>query len=459
MKRILLPLFMFLGMSVMAQNSLLQSPINGSILGSTMSGIAIGSNGTDAVLFVSSATGVHAVDIADNNPADAAANTITSVPNFVALKLTPLAGQAITVMDMAVNPISKSVYILGKGTASDKFIFKVENNGANVTMLDLTNQTYSYLNWGGPSTVNALNANDMVYGDGTLYVSSGTFSLDGELGWIKPPFKHTDKIAIRSTTLFKSNWGGQYFTTAPLETLTFGTVDGKSRLMGVTTCAPGFSIDVANLSGSGLLSVTEDFNMHQGQSVKVAFMQHDGKEWLFDLHDSKIYRVGKKYLDGSQVTANKHDNNAVKLRTNAGAVVTTLPADEIKLMSNASYSSMAFWDNYRLLVLEANLSGGALKLEQMSTETPPPTSIGTIASSPKVSLYPNPATNSITITLPKNETSATATIVSIDGRVVATQQLSSNSSVLNVNELNAGVYTVNIAFANGSVASNKLTIE
>lgn len=455
MKKLLLPICLCFGFSAMAQNALLNSPTTGAITSPSLDNIHMVSNGTDVVLVVGSNDAVYAIDIADNNPADAAANTVTTIANFVSTKLNPVAGQNVTVLDIEVNPISKTVYVLAKGGGS-RYIFKVENDGANISLVDLSNVTYSELSWGGAN----LSMNDLAYGNNMLYISSGSFSLDGELGWIAPPFTHNDNITTRATTMFKSNWGGQYNTTAPLESMTFGTVDGTDRLMGVTTCAPGYSIDVATLPGSGTLSVTEDFNVHQGFTNKAAFMQHDGKDWLFTLHDNNLYRVGKKYLDGSQVAANKHNNNAQKLRDNSGNVPASIPVDEMKLMSTASYSSMAYWDNYRLLVLEdASAAGGALKLEQMSTETPPPTSVNNINTVKVLNMYPNPATSTVTIALPVNTQNATASIVSMSGSVALTQNINSNNATLDVNSLSSGIYTVNVTLDNGEKLTSKLTIK
>lgn len=454
MKKLLLPICLCFGFSAMAQNSLLQSPTTGAITSNTLRNIHMVSNGTDVVLVAGDDNSVYAIDVADNDPADEASNTVTSIPNFVSTKLNPLAGQNVTVLDIEVNPISKAVYVLASGGTS-KYIFKVEDDGATVTLVDLSNVTYSKLAWGG----SGLSVNDIAYGNNTLYVSSGSFSLNGEIGWTSAPFTHNSNITTRATTMFKSNWGGQYSTTAPLESLTFGNVDGTDRLMGVTTCAPGFSIDASTLSGSGVLSVTEDFNVHQGFTEKVAFMHHDGKDWLFDLHDDNIYRVGKKYLDGSQVTANNYNNNAKKLRDNSGSVPASIPADEMKQMGTGTYETMAFWDNYRLLVLEANLSGGALKLEQMSTETPPPTSVNNISTVKALSLYPNPATSTVTITLPNNTDNATASIISMNGSVVLNQNINSSNATIDINSLSSGIYTVNVTLDNGQKLTSKLTIK
>ena len=455
MKKLLLPICLCFGFSAMAQNQLLKNPTTGNVSTSKFSNIHMVSDGTDVVLVAGDDNSVYAIDIADNDPADAASNTVTTIPNFTVNKLNPLAGQSVTVLDIEVNPISKAVYVLASG-GSNKYIFKVEDDGAKVSLVNLSNATYSKMAWSG----SGLSVNDIAYGNNTLYITSGSFSLNGEIGWTAPPFAHNSAITTRSTTMFKSNWGGQYSTTAPLESLTFGTIDGKNRLMGVTTCAPGFSIDASTLSGSGLLQVTEDFNIHQGFTQKVAFMHHDSKDWLFDLHDNKLYRIGKKYLDGSQVAANKYNKDAQKLRTSSGAVVATLPADEIKLMnSSTTYESIAYWDNYRLLVLEQSIAGGALKLEQMSTETPPPTSVNNIGKSTSLKLYPNPASSTVNVALPANTNNAVATIISMSGKVATTQNINSGNAAINVSNLPSGIYNVNVTLENGNKLTSKLTIK
>lgn len=450
MKKLLLGICMLAGFTALGQNALLKNATTGDLTNTSFADLCIVSDGNDVVLLAAGTYSVYAIDIADNDPADAANNLITSVPNFVSGKLDPLAGQSVTVLDMVVNPVSKAVYILGSA-GTNRIIFKAENAGADVTILDMSNVTYSDIAWGSSF---GLNINDMAYADNTLYVSSGTFSLDGALGWVAAPFTHNSTFSKRSTTLFKSNWGGNYYTTAPLETLTIGEVDGKSRLMGVTTCAPGFSIDVSTLSGSGLLSVTEDFNIHRGQSKKAVFQHHDGKDWLFDLHDGKLYRIGKKYLDGSQVSANQHNNNSILLRDNSGNVISSLPEEDIKQMSSTDYSMIAFYDNWTLLLLESGANGSLMR-SKMSAENP--AGIAGVRNEKQFKLYPNPAGDNITIDIPGNK-NATVAITDMSGSVIHTTNIS-NRSTIDVSSIPSGIYTITVQPEDGAATTKKLTIK
>jgi len=457
MKKILLPLFVCMSISSMAQNSMLKNPVKGAVNSNKFDDIFISSNGKDAVLFAVEDSIIYAIDIADNNAANASVNAITTIPDFVKAKLDPAAGQATFLMDMEVNPLSKSLYVLVMNmTATERFILKVEKNGTAISMLDLKNVTYSKLSLGN------IYAYDLAFGNNTLYVSAGGFSLDGELNWMAAPFTHNAAFTKRKTTFFKSNQGGAYLTTAPLEKITIGSVDGKDRIMGVTTCAPGFSVELAKVAGAGLLSITEDFNVHQGTSTKVAYMHNDKKDWLFNHHGDNLYRIGKKYIDGSQVTANKINNNSTKLRDISGNIPLAIPADDMKLVAN-NVHMMAYWDRYRLVVLETSPNWGetgALKMLTVSTETPPPAGLDNpddIVG--ELKMYPNPVKDFVLIELPVSVSKANMEIVSMEGRIVHSQGINSNKTTIDVSKIPTGMYRVNMMLENDRKLSAKLIIE
>jgi len=455
MKKILLPVFACASLMASAQNNLLQNPTTGNIPVADIKSICMASNGTNVVLIAASNDAVYAIDINDKNAAEAAANLVTTIPNFVADKLNPVTGQnSLQVMDMEVNPISRSVYVLAS-SGQQRYIVKVKNNGANVSLVNLNNVSYSKLTWGGQG----FEVNDMIFGNNTLYIASGSFQLNGEIGWAAPPFANNAAFTKRATTMFKSNWGGQYTTTAPLETLAFGKIDNKNRLMGVTTCAPGFSIDAATLQGAGTLQVTEDFNVQFGTSKRVISMNHDSNNFLFDLHDGSLYRIGKKYIDGSQVTANNNNNNADELRDPMGNVPNTYAATEMKKVNDNGYDMMAKWDEYRLLMLESG-NTGKLILSQMSVENPPadPTGIRDFKTA-NIELYPNPVQGSFTLSLGENQSKAVLKIISMNGRTVLMQDIKDKTSRINTTNIVSGIYTAVLQFDNGQVASQKLTVE
>lgn len=436
------------GLSARA-NSLLSSPVPGALGHGKIGAMSFASNGTDVVLLLADQTSLYALDIADNNPAELAANAITSIKDFVDTKLKPVAGGVtLNVIDIEVNPISKAIYVLAESTTGTSYVFKVRNNGSTVTLLNLSSISHTTMKWGGTFQVN-----DMTWGNNKLYVSAGSFSLDGSVATIPAPFAHGATVTQKATSMFKSNWGGMYVTKAPLETMTYGLVKSKHRLMGVTTCAPGFSLDIASLTGTGPVQVTEDFNVNNGVSKKVVFQRHDGKDWLFDLHDNKVYRIGESLLDGSPVTAGKHNKAALKLRTIIGTPVAGISDDVFRAVAG-TYKMIAFWDNYRLLFLE---TGGTLTMLKVAT-TAPGLSIENVQAENKLRIYPNPAKNILNVELEESAT-LTLQVFSIDGRLLQTEKASGKTTALNVSNLPAGQYLLKATDAEGDAGQQIFVVQ
>lgn len=69
-----------------------------------------------------------------------------------------------------------------------------------------------------------------------------------------------------------------------------------------------------------------------------------------------------------------------------------------------------------------------------------------------ISAYPNPASTELTINVAGEATSVS--IISMDGKVVATQDVNGASTTVDVSNLNAGVYFYEVAAANGEVVRN-----
>ena len=241
MKRLTFTLFMGLTCLLVQANSLLPTPQTGQPFSTgTINDIQLVSNGTDVALIIANNTTgkLYAIDINDNNSADSAANAITQITGFPAAIEAALGVTGIVIQNFEVNPISKSVYVLATDGSANRYIVVVKNNGGNITSLTLTSVNYVALTF----STTGFEVQDMTWGNNKLYVSSGSWALDGEVGSISAPFAHNSVTTNRATSMFKSNWGGGYFTDAPLEKFDFATVATKNRLMGVTVCAPGFSI-------------------------------------------------------------------------------------------------------------------------------------------------------------------------------------------------------------------------
>jgi len=441
-----------------AQNSLLVAPVTGTPFASgKIDDMVLVSNGTDVALVgANNTTGrIYAFDINDNNPADSASNVITSVASFKANIQTALGVGAITLKNIEVNPKSKSIYVLAI-QGGNSYIAIVKNNGSNITTLNLNTAPYCSMVFSAGS----YNIQDLAWGTNTLFISTSNVALDGEIGSVAAPFIHNSTITKRATTMFKTNWGSQYFTDAPLEKMDFNIINGTSRLSGVTVCAPGFSIPTSTITGGGVLQVTEDFDMYTGTTLKVVAVKQNTTSYLFDLHDFNfsgnyvIYRIGEKYLDGSQVVINNHNNNADILRT-SGNPAPGMTDNEIKKYPGY-FTMLAFFSKCDLLVLT---NTDVLQLLNIDSNCGVGTGIsGNNLRLADYSLYPNPANDHLIISNNGNSLSEDSEIVvyTIEGKeILRTKCTPSSSQKIDISTLDKGTYFLSLLSNNQAVFNRK----
>jgi hypothetical protein len=440
-------------------NSLLLNPQTGQpVATGNAEDIELVSNGTDVVLIIAnnSAGQILAIDILDNNPADSALNVVSSpVPNFTANLSAALGIPNVNILNFEVNPISKSIYVLVRNLNTGlTTIAKVTNNGNTITPLALTNVSFSAITYSAsPFTVQ-----DMTWGNNTLFVSTANSQLDGEIGMITAPFANNTSSTNRATSMFKSNWGNSYITSAPLERMGWSNVAGNERLMGVTTCAPGFSVRTADVPGSGVLQVTEDFNMVSMPTVKVIPVTQNGVSYLLDLHMGftaahPLYRIGEMYLDGSQVAANAYNATAHELRDWNGNPSPGFTTDQI-MQYAGTFKMAAFYTNYDLLVLD-DLDN--LKLYSVGT-----VSTGTAENTnASFSVFPNPVSETMTLRYHGQLSSNSVIVIAtIEGQEVLRQPVNPvGDQLIDITSLAAGNYVVSIIGGQTVLHAEKFSVK
>ncbi len=293
------------------KESLLTNPQTGSLLDlKTIDKFTFATNSEEVVLFAASnAEGkIYAIRLDDNKASDAGNNLITKdIAGFgdrIAATL-GLQFHQMAIEDMKLNPLSKALYMLvGSKQNAERKLVRVSNSGEKIDPVDLSNVTYAEIEF---STAGD-RIQDIVWGDERLFLSyQKPASLKGYVAEVASPIENGFVVQSRATTVFKTNWGGDYFTNAPLETLAYLDINGDKRLAGITVCAPGFSFPVQSINnGTDLLQIKEYFNLNNGFPKKAFGVEHMGKTYLIELHDNgRVTRVGEKYLDGSQTLVNK----------------------------------------------------------------------------------------------------------------------------------------------------------
>lgn len=337
-----------------ATSSLLSGSQKGKLFDTGMvNDFTLASNGKEVLLLaVNNTTGmVYAIDLKDNDASQANANAIKSDVSDFAANLAAtmgIPGNSIFITNMEVNPVSGAIYVLAENPSnSAKILLKATNGGKTITAVDFEEVTYSAIRFSSTGE----QVNDITWGDNSLYISfNNAATFNGGVAEVKAPFTHNTNTVNRATTVYKTNQGNNYFTNAPLESMTYAEVAGTKRLLGITVCAPGYSFKTSEINGTGLLQVKEYFNLNTGFPVKVFPVKKDNKTCLIEFHyDGRIVRVGQKYLDESQTAFNQQ---ATYLLTAGGQRRTGLTDDDVKVIETAgTYFACAKKSDSQLIVV------------------------------------------------------------------------------------------------------------
>lgn len=439
-------LLVFLLASVLcfAQNSLMVSPQTGTMITSgTITNFKLISDGNSvALVATNNASGkVFIVDINDSNPADKAANTISTNSTNVKTRISAAIGQTVSsIRNIEVNPITNAVYVMAMVNSTPYFV-KLTNAGNTITALNFNAMPYC--------TLNFTNANctfqDIAWGGNRLFVSSNHNTLNGELGYISAPFTNNATITKRSTTMFKSNFGNLYITSAPLEKMNYIKIGNTEYLSGLTTCAPGFSETVSSLiSNTGLFTVRESFDIRFDQPRKTIAINNGNDAYLIDLHENwpnyNIYRIGKKFLDGTTIANNTFNSNSIKLRDFSGDPNSSLTEDEIKMFPG-NFSSIAYYSTCELLTL----SSDDQTLAKLSVCNAILNTAEQNLKNNTFEIFPNPATDVLNLSYnEKLYKNIETEIFSYDGKLIKKQHINSQNKSIPISDLPRGNYILKV---------------
>lgn len=209
----------------------------------SISALTFGNNG---ILFIgdSKSASVFAVDTKDTRKNDkAAATDITGIDVKIASSL-GTQKENIAIMDMAVNPLSKKVYIAVQGTDGTPVLLVVDNG--NITNFPLKDVNYSSIALNDVYAEDAKNARgvlmrlstitDMGFYDGKVLVSGlSNKEFSSTLRSIPFPFGNVQDES--SLEIYHASHG-RYETTSPIRTFTTGKINGKDYLIASYTCTP-----------------------------------------------------------------------------------------------------------------------------------------------------------------------------------------------------------------------------
>jgi len=202
--------------------------------------------GKDGILFIgdSKSASIFAVDTRDTKKNDnAPAIAVANIDQKIAAAL-GTQKENITITDMAVNPVSKKLYVAVQGSDGTPVILKVDND--KIEPLSLKEIDFSSIALNDVNAEDAKDArgrplrvstiSDMGFDNGKVMVS-GLSNKEFSSTFRSIPFPFTDKQDQASLEMYHGAHG-RYETTSPIRTFTTGKINGKEYLIASYTCTP-----------------------------------------------------------------------------------------------------------------------------------------------------------------------------------------------------------------------------
>lgn len=201
--------------------------------------------GPDGILFIgdSKSAAVFAVNTKDTKKQKPAAIDIKNIDQKIAAAL-GTAKENITITDMAVNPISKKLYIAVQNADGTPVLLTLDGDRLVAVSLKDLNATSVVLN-NAPAedakdqrgrSLRISSISDLGYADGNLLVS-GLSNHEFSSSFKSIPYPFTSKQDEATLEIYHAAHG-KYETTAPIRTFTTATINGKKYLVASYTCTP-----------------------------------------------------------------------------------------------------------------------------------------------------------------------------------------------------------------------------
>jgi hypothetical protein len=262
--------------------------------------------GPDAVLFVGDSTGgaIAAIDTDDRTPARAGSKVDVQGVDEKLAAMVGVMPSDILINDVAVNPISKNVYVSaarGRGPDAAPLIARVDASG-KLTLLALDNIKHETVSLADAPDANpsarqnprTQTITDMAFVNGSVMVAGmSNEEWSSALRSIPYPFRS----AAKGTQL--QIWHashGRYETQSPVRTFVPYTIDGKEYVLAAYTCTPLVKIPVSDLkAGAQVKGVTISDLGSGNQPLDMVPYKKDGHEYILIANSS--YGVVKLRAD------------------------------------------------------------------------------------------------------------------------------------------------------------------
>jgi hypothetical protein len=312
--------------------------------------------GLDGVLFVGDSVGgtIAAIETGDKTAANGAPVNVQNIDEKLAATVGVMPSD-IMINDVAVNPISKNVYVSaarGRGPDAAPLVVKVDGAG-KLTLLPLDNIRHETVSLSDAPDANpsarqnprTQTITDMHFVNGNLMVAGmSNEEWSSALRSIPYPFNAANK-GTQLQIWHASH--GRYETQAPIRTFVPYTIDGQQYVLAAYTCTPLVKIPLSDLkAGAQVKGVTISDLGSGNQPLDMVPYKKDGHEFILVANSS--FGVVKLHADNMGQYKPIDSPTVVDV---AGA-----PYDKITSVTNVRH--LTSFDNARAEVLTSAGGGG-----------------------------------------------------------------------------------------------------
>lgn len=317
----------------------------------SISAISFGPNG---VLFIgdSKSATVFAVNTKDTKKGIASAYNINNIDQKIAAALGTDA-KNITITDMAVNPISKKLYIALQNSDGTPVLLKLNGEKIEPVSLKELNATSVVLNNvpaedakdGRGRSLRVTTISDIGYDNGKLLVS-GISNKQFASTFRSIPYPFTNVQEEASLEIYHAAHG-RYETSAPIRTFTTATINNKKYIVASYTCTPLVLFPMDELKPGMHVKGRTVAEMGSGNTPIDMISLQNGNDWFLMMANTKhpVAKVDYKNIAAFESTLTE----PVKGGGTAGVQFTATPLTGVLQMDKL--------DDKQVLILQKKSNG------------------------------------------------------------------------------------------------------
>jgi len=288
--------------------------------------------GPDGILFVGDSVGatIMALDVDDHAPARAGGSLeIKGINEKIAAMLGTAADQ-ITIQDVAVNPISKNVYLSvsrGRGPDAVPVVLRADAAG-KLTEVSLENIKHSSVSLPDPPAIAADNPRaqnqrmeiitSLKYVDGKVLVAGlSNEEFSSSLRSIPFPFSEASKAA--GIEIWHGSHG-RFETNAPVRTFVPYEINHQTSILAAYTCTPLVKIPVSELKPGSKVKGTTIAELGAGnRPLDMIVYAKDGKHFILMANSARgVMKLPADNLETFQPITKQTEATGVPYETIAG---------------------------------------------------------------------------------------------------------------------------------------------